>query len=851
MKICLNGEWQFASCLNGEWLPAVVPGCNYTDLLNLGKLEDPFYGTNEKSAVKIGEKDWIYRRNFKLENKEKFDRIYLCAERLDTLCIIKLNGREIGRSENCHLPFRTEIKEFLSDGDNFLELNFLSPIKFVKERLKSRGAPRNNNGMNGVVHIRKPQYHFGWDWGPCLPPSGISGDIYLDCKTDAEISNFKLVQNHENSIVTVAACAEIISYNGRSVSWTAVLIAPDGKTEKITGVSDKEIKAEFIVKNPRIWWTRELSGKENQPLYRVKLSLDGIENESTEKQIGLRTIELDRGFDEYGQNFCFKLNGVPLFIKGANLIPPDSFINRASKAEWDKIFAAAQFSNFNLIRVWGGGYYASEEFLDECDRRGLLVWQDFMFACQAYPFFEKEFLDNVKREVEFQTARLSHRACLVVWCGNNEIETMDINWFWKKEYLKWTEKFFYNILPEWVKAIDSKTPFIPTSPCGTGYKEGNGSDNVGDTHLWAVWHGLQPLDYYRKRYTRFCSEFGFESLPEEKTLLSFAEKEDFALKSEVFLAHQKSRGGNGKMQYYIASRFRLPLNFVDYSYLSQLCQAECVRDATEHWRRNKGRCNGSVYWQLNDCWQVCSWSGMDYFYRYKALQYAAKRFFSPICLSAENRKNNLLLHLINDTLTSFNAEVIVKLRRFSGETVSEERISVFAEAGQAKSIYELKNPVSRKDRKNTFAQVELYMDGKLTQSVKILFAKERDIAFPDPKISVDCEVSNGIAKLTLTALKFARAVRLECGEEPFSDNWFDISPGETVTVTQKTDSATTSEYLKNLRVFSLSDVEPAKGRLHDAISQLKVILNPVNFFSKIFTAKVPHDVDCSNKGDKK
>ena len=501
--------------------------------------------------------------------------------------------------------------------------------------------------------------------------------------------------------------------------------------------------------------------------------------------------ELDRSPDEYGETFRFILNGVPLFIKGANFIPGDSLPTRFTRDKIEYLLDTALYSNMNMLRVWGGGYYESDEFYELCDKKGILVWQDFMFACQAYPFFDEAFLANVKTEIEYNIKRLRHHASLAIWCGNNEIEAMAMAWLNFPKYIKWTETFFYNILPEEVRKYDEDTPFIPGSPCGTGHMKETDGDNFGDTHLWAVWHGLQNMKYYRKRMTRFCSEFGFESLPDIKTIRTFAEKDDYDIHSPVFLAHQKCSSGNDKMLYYIASRFRLPEKFEDLIYLSQVTQLECISDATEHWRRNKGRCNGSIYWQFNDCWGVCSWASMDYYGNYKALQYRAKQFFAPVSVSIEDNDGKVKLYILNDKPKKQSLTLKCKIFDFEKGILQEKSRDFEVDALENVECFTLFEKQLKKhfDLTRIGVKAELYKNGKLINEKTYLFRPEKELQLKKPEMSLKTEVIGDEIAITVKSDRFARLVRVESSLStlPLSDNYFDLLPGESKTVTMKLD----------------------------------------------------------------
>lgn len=819
MKKMLNGEWSFRELANGEWMRATVPGCNYLDLLEHGKIPDPFYRTNEKDVLWIGERDWEYRRAFEVtENERKSDRIYLCADMLDTVCQVFINEELIASPCNCFIGYRFEVKRYLKAGGNEIRIVFQSPVHYIGEKQKAVECLHNGNGLDGFPHIRKPGYHFGWDWGPILPPSGISDDIYLTFSNVAEVTDVTIRQRHDNGKVNVLVSAKYDVYEGGKAELEAALIDPDGVLIETKRGDD----CVFTVESPRLWWTYDMTPSAAPDLYRVLVTLKsgGQIVDQAEKTIGLRTITLNRSKDQYGSNFQFVLNGVPLFIKGASYIPPDSFITRFTDDKLNVMLDAVQFSNMNMLRVWGGGFYGGEKLYDACDRRGILVWQDFMFACQPYPLFDPELLANIKEEVQYNVRRLRSHASLALWCGNNEIEALLGDWGQQKEFAEWTEKFFYHILEPQIRRYDDQTDYIPTSPCGAAYHQEVDSDDVGDTHLWAVWHGLQPIDYYRSRMTRFCSEFGFESLPDMKTIQAFSNASDYALDSDVFTAHQKCTSGNDKMIYYIASRFHLPAKFEDYVYLSQVMQQECVSDATEHWRRNRGRCNGAIYWQLNDCWPVCSWAGMDYYGNYKALQYRSRHFNAPVSVSIEDGKETIRIVAINDTIKNQNAVVRYQLFDFIGGVRFSDEMATCLCAAANREVFVLGMARLKEDfdLKRTGLIAELLLDGAVVSRKTALFDREKHLSLPKATLKKEVVRKEDAIEITVTSDTFARLVRLESSVStlPFSDNYFDLLPGESKTVTMALDKAVdAAEQAEKISLFCCTDVVPKSNTVRE------------------------------------
>ena len=844
-----RGVWQFREAGKEEWLPAEVPGCNYNDLLAIGAIEDPFIGQNEEKSKWVAEKDWEYRRSFTVGRELlAMDEILLHCEMLDTLCEVSVNGTLIGKGKNMHLTYDFPVKQLLHEGKNEVHIVFFSPLQFLREEEKREHVPGNGQSVTGASHMRKAQCHFGWDWGPTIPISGITRDISLRGYQCARLAETRIRQSHHDGVVDVVvkATAEWVTEQGETAPVIRfTLLSPSGETlGHTTAQEGLEAECTFTVENPQLWWTNDLSDREIQPLYTVKTELlqGGAVLDDALERIGLRTLTLNREKDQWGHNFQFVLNGVPLFAKGGDYIPMDSFITRADDAKKRKLLQDCQAAHMNMIRVWGGGYYETDSFYDICDEYGILVWQDFAFACAPYPFYEEAFLESVKQEIACNVRRLRHHASLALWCGNNEIEDMSMGW---KAYIKlnqWTEIFFYQILPDFVKALDDQTPFISGSPCGTGYLQDIHSDNAGDTHLWQVWHGLQPLNFYRRHLTRFCSEFGLESMPSISTVNFFAKPEEKALTSPVFNAHQKSPSGNRKMIYYIASQYRLPERFDDLLYLTQMIQLEGVRDATEHWRRNRGRCNGSLYWQLNDCWPVCSWAGMDYFGRFKALHYGARHFNEPIMVSIEDTRKELKLFVINDKTAPFSGSLSCRVLRFDGTPVFEKHFTVSAPATGVARVVRMERKAILKGAARAdcvfVAQLNA-ADGTPVSRKTLLFEKERDCRLPDSRFHCEVAVCDGEASVTVSSDAFARSLFIDSPlfDGNLTDNFFDLLPGEQVTVHGPVQAGVTAEQLQKALVLrSVGNITQVKSKLNGQLQALGVKLIPVNFVNWVYRA---------------
>lgn len=831
-EIDLSGTWLLT---DGKLaLDAEVPCSNYTALLKANLISDPFYSTNEANVGWVAEKDWSFSRDFSVSaDMLSKSCIMLNAEMLDTLADIFINGKLVMSTCNAHLPVNVDIKEFLQPDVNSILIAFKSPLNYIKKKQKQHPAPNASMGVDGVPHIRKPQCHFGWDWGPILPVSGIFRSIKITAFDKARIDGFEILQTHnEDGSVTVIATAN----NAVFSECDAVLkiTCPDGTNTQLKQRAAAENKFEVKIKKPELWFPRDVVLKETQPLYCVELE---VGDDTKTKRIGLRTIKLNRDADEYGNNFCFECNGVPVFAKGANWIPADSFIDRFDSQKLKTFIDAAKFSNFNMIRVWGGGYYESDDFYDACDEAGIMVWQDLGFACAPYPFFDEEFLASVKAEIAANVKRLKHHPSLALWCGNNEIEMMTIGWRLYTEYVKQEKIFFYDILPDLMASLDAATPFINGSPVSSkGFLKSVNADSDGDTHLWHVWHGLQPLTYYRKRKTRFCSEFGLESLPSMKTVESFASPKDYSLKSKVFKAHQKCDSGNDKMIYYISTRFRLPKSFEDTVYLSQIIQSECVSDATLHWRRNRGVCNGSLYWQFNDCWPVTSWSSIDYYGRYKALQYRARSFMRPLSLSLENNGANVKFFVLNDTVFDKNLTLNYILYDLNGTMQACGKQELDASALSADCIFERNFKREFKQHKGNIALVAcLYENGELIDEKTVLFDAEKNLKLKKASFDVAVKCQDNRAYITLNTDCFARFVRLELPfDTVFSDNYFDMVKGVAKTVTCDCNGLSEKEIADLLKISTVADIKAKGNAFTNFFTRARISLIPINVANRIY-----------------
>ena len=687
--IYLNDNWTLLNTKKGIELDTSIPFSVYDVLIKNNIIPDPFIGENEKIV------DWVHNDEWKLKKIveiEKDGNNYIEFNGIDTIADLYVNSKKVFSFNNFFKPYIFKIQDLFSEGKNVIEIIFKSNVKEAFSYLGNGGVNihLHSSAIPTVENIRKPQYSFGWDWGPALPDIGILYPIKIINDFENQLPDYYIKQKFNDDFSKVDI---LIEFEDKKIDFDIEITLEDkDNTYYFKKLDDKNYFIE--IKSPKLWWIKEFG----EPfLYNLNLQFKYKEKIFKKKQnLGLREIKLIRDKDKWGESFYFKLNGIPVWAKGANWIPVDSFINRGIKNNlYENLIDNALKSNFNMIRVWGGGIYEIEKFYDLCDENGILVWQDFTFACKTPPIYE-DFIDNIKEEFEYQIKRLRNKTSLAILVGNNEIEEGWVNWGWndilnnnvKKVY----SKIFEDILPQIMNELDPQRPYWPSSPSSGGNFEKTTSENYGDSHFWKVWHSLEPLESYLTNYSRFMSEFGFESFPDIKTIKYFAKDEDMNFYSNVMENHQKNPAGNKKIFDYINMRFDFPRNFESQVILSQISQAEAMKFGVEHWRRNKQdyRCMGSLYWQFNDCWPVASWSSIDYFGRWKALQYFAKNFYKPIILSASKENDYISIYFINDLNENFKgyAEIII-YDEFSN-IIDEEKIELTGDKLSVKQIFSKK-----------------------------------------------------------------------------------------------------------------------------------------------------------------
>ena len=792
IKQLLNGAWQFRRTGTQEWLSAVVPGGAHTDLMAVGRIPDPFDAENELRVQWIADADWTYRRSLRIGRALLGqDRLELVCEGLDTLAEVKINGKLVGNAENAFLEYRWDVKTLLRLGENELEVTFASATRYCAARQDQRYLNMANDALPGAPYLRKAPCHFGWDWGPKLPAVGIWRDIYLEGRSKARLEDVHIRQKHADGLVSISILVKAEAWDSTPLNARVSLSAPNGKSAQVTAaLVNGQAEIEMRVKDPQLWWP---NGSGKQPLYQLEVILlaGSLEMDRQVRQLGLRTLELRQEQDEWGRSFTFVVNGRPIFAKGSNWIPSDSFPTRLKSADLELLIHSAAEANHNMLRVWGGGYYEDEAFYELCDQYGILVWQDFMFACAIYPFDDPEFVENVRAEVLYNVRRLRHHACLALWCGNNEMEAGWVSWGWASPgnaALKEADKlFFYQSLPAWLKQEDPDRSYWPSSPSSGLPHEIPDSPSMGDRHLWEVWHANKPLRFNRQQFPRFASEFGFQSLPALQTVASYARPSDWNMTSYIMEHHQRNRSGNGKIIAYMTDHYRMPKDFQSLVYTTQILQAEAIRIAVEHWRRSQPRCSGTLYWQLNDCWPVASWSSMDFFGRWKALHYASKRFYSNVLLSIEDENTRMAVFVTNDTPELWKGELRWSLESLSGEVLASNQQQVSA-APLATTPLISTDFASRVDQDNCRRLVfvaELWQAEERLAIQVAAFVPDKHLELADPHIQAVTELAGTELAFLLKSVSLARFVELslEGVDVIFSDNYFDLPTGRVATVT--------------------------------------------------------------------
>lgn len=820
-------RWNLYIDGKGEALPARVPGSVYQALLDNGKMEDPYYRDNELKALALMDRDFTYMTEFEASSRlREYEEVLLRFEGIDTVADIFLNCRLIGSVCNMHRTFDYSVKELLRDGLNELKVVLHSPTRYIQEAYENRFIDGSSDAMRGFSYLRKAHCMFGWDWGPRLPDAGIWRNVTLVGYNTARLDGVYITQEHMDGEVKLKFRVDvdklgeerILSFGKdekklTEMSYKIKVTGPEGlEFTGCPGASECP-EVELLIFEPRLWWP---NGYGEQPLYKVEVTLEqnGETLDSWKKRIGLRTLTVHIEKDEYGESFAHEVNGVRIFAMGADYIPEDNILPRVMPERTRDLLMQAKNANFNCIRVWGGGHYPGDEFWDICDELGLIVWEDFMFACAVYHLTE-EFEENITAEFVDNIKRIRHHASLALWCGNNEMESFVESGLWVSRQQERADyiKMYEYIIPRVLKEHDPNTFYWPSSPSSGGSFDNPNDPNRGDTHYWDVWHGNKPITEFRKFFFRYVSEFGFQSFPLMKTVETFAEPEDRNIFSYVMEKHQRNSSANGKIMNYMEQTYLYPGSFDMTLYASHLLQAEALRYGVEHFRRNRGRCMGTIIWQLNDCWPVASWATIDYCGRWKAAQYYAQRFFAPILISCEEEgiltqdtnpnaqpyevKKSIRLNVANETREDRRIRVEWNIQNNRGEIIrgGDEVVSVPA----LSAVWLEKQDCMDADLYENYVSYECWDADRNTGTVPapgcedtgqgtvfsgeeiplsygtVLFCPPKHFHFVNPCLTVEADGD----ELIVTARAYAKSVEIQNEDQDMllSDNYFDMSGG--------------------------------------------------------------------------
>jgi len=785
------------------------------DLLNAGRIPDPFHRDNELSLKWIARREWTYTREFNVPPEAPGkERVLLRCLGLDTLADVFINGRRAGSADNMYRTWEFNVKELLRRGTNKIAVRFHS----VYDRIAPFRKVNRAAMLDGRQCVRKMPCNFGWDWGPSLVTCGIWRGIELAAFSQARLGAVKISQEHRKgrAVVTVQTAVEAVApgalragvrllYNGRLVAGAVVPALGGGKA-----------RARLTVKNPRLWWPNNLGA---QPLYELKVDLLNASGEILDtagRRIGLRTLRLVQKKDRWGLSFRFEINGVPFFAKGANWIPADAVYTRTTAADYRRLLQASADANMNMLRAWGGGFYEDDVFFDLCDELGLCVWQDFMFACSTYPAYDAGFLANAAAEARDNIRRLRHHPCLALWCGNNELEQDHVGPEWTGTKMSWKDygALFDKLLPKVVAEEDPQRDYWPSSPhSSAGRRENHNNPACGDAHLWSVWHGGEPFEWYRTCKHRFNSEFGFQSFPEPRTVKTYTLPGDRNIAARVMEHHQRSGAGNTLIMRYMLDWFRLPAQFDGTLWVSQILQGLAMKYAVEHWRRSMPRGMGTLYWQLNDTWPAASWSSLDYFGRWKALHYMARNFFAPLLVSGleDTEKGTVEIHATSDLRKNTGAKLKWTLTELSGRILAQDAKNVCVPALKNTRLLTIDaaGPLKVCGPRNLLLWLELLLDGEPVSKNLVHFARPKHLELAAPDIAPAVKpAGDGVFRVTLKSASTALYVRLELpgADLRLSDNFFHLRPGSPVIIlAAPARNMTLPEFKKSLKVTSLID----------------------------------------------
>lgn len=804
----LHNNWEFREQGSDTWYPAQVPGNVHVDLFTNKLIPDPFYRDNEQDLQYVDFKNWEYRLIFNQDTEEDRNRRhFILFEGLDTYASIYLNGKHLANSANMYTPLMLKLENPLKEQDNELLVQFASPVEvdLPKAQAASFMYPATNEasqlaGLGDTkisIFARKPAYQYGWDWGPRYLSCGIWKPVSIISMNEAFIHDVFIEQKEVNtSIARLQARLHIEA--SKEMSAVLSLCWVDGSLVQTIQLAkgDNEISLDIDIPSPRLWWCR---GQGEQNRYQFTAEILSPETncllDSKTIRTGLRSVRLAQRADEWGTSFYIELNGRPVFMKGANHIPNDSFPGRIQPAILEREIKACADANFNMLRVWGGGYYEDDAFYTLCDEYGILIWQDFMFACSMYPG-NTEFLESLEKEFKSNIIRLRNHPCIALWCGNNEMDSAWVQfiegqgWGWKEKLSSddrqalWDAYLFIfeDLIPRTLSELLPQASYWPSSPQRnlslTADRHARGASNAGDVHYWGVWHQREPFENYHKNIGRFMSEYGFQSFPEMNSIRSFAEEEDLAIESKIMKAHQKSYIGNSAIMDYIEREYRKPDDFEEFVYLSQLVQAEGIRTAVEAHRQSRPFCMGTLVWQVNDCWPAPSWSSIDYEGRWKALHYFLRDSMADIALVVFREEAQLKISVCNDSPQAQGVRLEVLVLNFNGEKQFHKGINAMLAPASVSECFELSG--LKFSVTDCFVDLSLYIGGKEIHRRTAFFRPVKDLQLPMPKPKIIGKRQiDGTLQFAITSEVFVKNFALFVSQAgTFSENYIDLLPNE-------------------------------------------------------------------------
>lgn len=811
----LHGGWKFRQARLTNWYPATVPGVVHTDLLQNKIIEDPFFRLNERGLQWIDKEDWVYETCFTLAaDMMRKENMELVFEGLDTYADVYLNDECILKADNMFRRWSIPVRQYIRKEDNILKVYFHSPVKIDVPKwdaLPYQYPASNDQSENGglfnkkiSIFARKAGYHYGWDWGPRLVTSGIWRPVYIRAWSDLRINDVFIEQKEVGAgRAVIAGHVELDA--DKDMDGVLVTIT-DEATGRVLGERQADLKrgtnrvtVDFVLHKPKLWWSNGL-GEPFLYRFRTDIIAGGELLDSKTERVGIRSLKVVHQPDKDGHTFYIELNGRPVFAKGANYIPSDNFLPRVTPENYKKTILDAAGVNMNMLRVWGGGIYENDVFYDLCDEYGIMIWQDFMFACSMYPA-EGALLDNIHQEAVDNVKRLRNHACIALWCGNNECQDAWLGWGWKREIERQNKEYadkiwaqyrqqYHVTLPGVVREYAPGTFYWPSSPFAFEGEMSGTTD--GDRHYWSVWHGKAPISDYDSEKSRFFSEYGFQSFPEFESVKRYAPyPEDWDIRSEVMMSHQ--RGGdhaNGLIETYLLNEYKKPRDFRAFLYMNHVLQGDAIKTAIESHRRQMPYNMGTLFWQHNDCWPVASWASRDYYGRWKAQHYYVRKAYDDILISPVVEGDDLKVYAVSDRLENTSGRLQFQVCQFDGTVVHHWDKSVGISGNDSRVCFSapLAKLLEGADRGTVYVRVDYTDKSGRVYHNNYCLGKQKDMDYPKVDLQTEVRSIEGGYEVTVSADKFARAVCLSVAdnESVYSDNYFDVQPKSSVQVQVRT-----------------------------------------------------------------